>query len=458
MKDGSRIYEHTDGRWEARYRKGRKPDGSIIYGSVYGRTYEEAEKRRAEILRALAVKAENGESENAVQLFEENRNIRSYYAVTHRNKTVYPGALSEDEVQELIPYIKMCHVGLRLATCFALYMGVSGDEIAALRFSDIDAQTAKITISHVMMDAKHMPGMIVSCEERIVPIPKVVSEYVNLAYAVQSGEDRYLLTEKSVQIKSMRTARILWSRAFSAFGYEKKITPEVLRATFIRRCLENGMNFETVSFMTGLGVSVIRNKYGHFAEANPALIDALNVPSNGPNAKTKQMNLLILGAGSHGHAVYEIADKLGIFQKIRFLDDTVIDSNVIGRISDYPNFADEYPMCFIAIGNNMLRRQLAEKVTEAGYITPHLISNETSIARGVSIGRGTIVMPQATINTGAEIGDFCIIASNSMIGFNATVESFAHCDCASVVMKDCTVPGLTTVESGEIVKDTQKIS
>ena len=44
MKDGSRIYEHTDGRWEARYRKGRKPDGSIIYGSVYGRTYEEAEK------------------------------------------------------------------------------------------------------------------------------------------------------------------------------------------------------------------------------------------------------------------------------------------------------------------------------------------------------------------------------------------------------------------------------
>lgn len=458
MKDGSRIYEHTDGRWEARYRKGRKPDGSIIYGSVYGRTYEEAEKKRAEILRALAVKAENGESEDAVQLLEENRNIRSYYAVSHRNKTVYPGALSEDEVQELIPYIKMCHIGLRLAICLALYMGVSGDEIAALRFSDIDAQTGELTISRVMMDAKHMPGMIVPCEERTVPIPKVVSEYVNLVYAVKTGEDRYLLTEKGVQIKSMRTARILWSRAFSAFGYKKKITPEVLRATFIRRCLENGMNFETVSLMTGLSVPAIRNKYGHFAEANPALIDALNLPTSEPNTKTKQMNLLILGAGSHGHAVYEIADKLGIFQKIRFLDDTVTDSSVIGRINDYANFVDDYPMCFIAIGNNGLRKQLAEQVTEAGYITPHLISNETSIARGVSIGRGTIVMPQATINTGAEIGDFCIIASNSLIGFNATVENYAHCDCASVVMKDCAVPELTTVESGEIVKDTQKIS
>ena len=213
----------------------------------------------------------------------------------------------------------MCHIGLRLAICFSLYMGISGDEIAALRYSDIDAQVGELTISHVMMDAKHMPGMIVPCEERTVPIPKVVSEYVNLAYAVKAGEDRYLLTEKGAQIKSMRTARILWSRVFSAFGYKKKITPEVLRATFIRRCLENGMNFETVSMMTGLSVSAIRNKYGHFAEANPALIDALNVPASEPNAKTKQMNLLILGAGSHGHAVYEIADKLGIFQKFGFL-------------------------------------------------------------------------------------------------------------------------------------------
>lgn len=456
MKDGSRIYEHTDGRWEARYRKGRKPDGSIIYGSVYGRTYEEAEKRRAEVLRALAVKAENGESENAVQLFEENRNIRSYYAVAPRNKTVYPDPLSEDEVQELISYIKMCHIGLQLSICFALYMGVSGDEIAALRFSDIDTQARKLTISRVMMDAKHMPGMIVTCEERTVPIPKVVSEYVSLAYAVKSGENRYLLTEKGVQIKSMRTARILWSRALTDFGYKKKITPEILRATFIRRCLENGMNFETVSLMTGLDVSVIRNKYGHFSAANPGLIDLTDNSAGEP--KTKQMNLLILGAGSHGHAAYDIADKLGIFQKIRFLDDTVTDSNVIGRISDYPNLVDEYPMCFIAIGNNGLRKQLAEKVTEAGYITPHMISNETSIARGVSIGRGTIVMPQATINTSAKIGDFCIIASNSLIGFNATVENYAHCDCASVVMRDCTVPELTTVESGEIVKDTQKIS
>lgn len=455
MKDGSRIYEHADGRWEARYRKGRKPDGSIIYGSVYGRTYEEAEKRRAEVLRANSVKVEKGESESATRILEENRNIRSYYAITPRNKTVYPDPLTDKEVQKLLSYLPICSAGLQIAVCFALFMGVAGDELAALRFSDIDVKARKLTITHVMMDAKHMPGVISLCICRTVPIPKLVSKYVDLDSAVKNCGNRYLLTEKDTPVKSLRTARALFAKSFSSFGCETKITSEILRATFIRRCLENGMNFETVSTMTRLEVPTIRSKYGQFAKANTELLELVGSEEK---SASKEMNLLILGAGSHGHAVYEIAEKLGIFQKIRFLDDTVTDRNVIGKISEYPDFVDEYPMCFIAIGNNELRKQLAKKMIQVGYIVPRLISNETSIARGVSIGRGTIIMPQATINTGAIIGDFCIIASNALIGFNAMVESYAHCDCASVVMKNCTVPELAMIESGEIVKETGEIS
>ena len=47
MKVGPQIYRHSDGRFEARYRKGRKPDGLILCGSGYGRTFNEAEKKRA---------------------------------------------------------------------------------------------------------------------------------------------------------------------------------------------------------------------------------------------------------------------------------------------------------------------------------------------------------------------------------------------------------------------------
>jgi len=36
---GENIYKRKDDRWEGRYIKGRRPDGRIVYGYVYGKTY-----------------------------------------------------------------------------------------------------------------------------------------------------------------------------------------------------------------------------------------------------------------------------------------------------------------------------------------------------------------------------------------------------------------------------------
>ena len=453
MRIGAAIYQHTDGRWEARYHKGRKPDGTVIYGSVYGKTYEEAERKRAELLQSLAQRAANGESGEAAAISESNKGIREYYAAVPKGKYAFPQPLTDEDVEELIPRIRGCDPGLRLSLYFALYMGLSGEVIAVLKWSDIDPVAGTLQISYVIMDAKHMPGTVVPCEKRVLPIPKIICDLIDLPAAVKREGDRYILTRNGERVKSLRSGKILWLRALAGCGCTKSVTPETLRATFIRRCFERGINFETVSCFTGLAVPVLRAKYGHFAKAAPATLNAAFASPTPVVESGRQMNLLILGAGSHGHAVYEIADRLGIFQKISFLDDNITGGGVIGTIADVLDYRKEYPMCFVAIGNNKLRKELAEKVTKAGFITPRLISSETSIARGTAIGQGTIVMPQATINAGARIGDFCIIASNSLIGFRAAVGDYAHCDCASVVMKDCTVPSMETVESGEIVKE-----
>lgn len=46
MRVGNNIRQRKDGRWEARYEKGRDGNGRIIYGYAYGATYEEAEQKR----------------------------------------------------------------------------------------------------------------------------------------------------------------------------------------------------------------------------------------------------------------------------------------------------------------------------------------------------------------------------------------------------------------------------
>ncbi|MDT2521729.1 MULTISPECIES: tyrosine-type recombinase/integrase [Enterococcus] len=40
-KRGENIYKRKDGRWEGRYIKGRRENGKIIYGYVYGKSYHE---------------------------------------------------------------------------------------------------------------------------------------------------------------------------------------------------------------------------------------------------------------------------------------------------------------------------------------------------------------------------------------------------------------------------------
>ena len=45
-RKGENIRKRKDGRWEARYIKGRKADGSILYGYVYARKYSDVKMKR----------------------------------------------------------------------------------------------------------------------------------------------------------------------------------------------------------------------------------------------------------------------------------------------------------------------------------------------------------------------------------------------------------------------------
>lgn len=59
-KPGENISKRKDGRWEARYIKGRREDGKIIFGYVYGKSYHEAREKKNAVLGNI------GETENGV--------------------------------------------------------------------------------------------------------------------------------------------------------------------------------------------------------------------------------------------------------------------------------------------------------------------------------------------------------------------------------------------------------
>lgn len=70
-------------------------------------------------------------------------------------------------------------------------------------------------------------------------------------------------------------------------------------------------------------------------------------------------NLLIIGAGDYGQIAYEIAEAMGKFDKIDFLDDK--SQLTIGKVSDIEKFAGKYSFGIVAIGNVDTRYCLTPK-------------------------------------------------------------------------------------------------
>ncbi len=162
-----------------------------------------------------------------------------------------------------------------------------------------------------------------------------------------------------------------------------------------------------------------------------------------------QLNLLILGAGSHGRNIKEIAESLRVFSKIKFLDDKAEGEDIIGKCKDAMKFRNEYICAFVAIGDNKKRKKYAGFLKKRNFLTPSIISGSAIISPKAVIGEGVAILPQSTVNESV-IGDFCILASNSLVNNNAKVGSFSHVDCGGIILKGKKVPEGTWVKSGEI--------
>ena len=168
-----------------------------------------------------------------------------------------------------------------------------------------------------------------------------------------------------------------------------------------------------------------------------------------------RLNLLILGAGSHGQNVKEVAQNLRVFHKISFLDDTAIGEDIIGKCKDALKFQNEYTCAVVAIGDNKKRKKWTQFLKDRNFLIPSIIAPSASISPKAVIGEGVAILPQSTVNESV-IGDFCILASNSVVNNGANVGNFSHVDCGGIVTKGATVPEATWVKSGKVFSGSRK--
>lgn len=141
--------------------------------------------------------------------------------------------------------------------------------------------------------------------------------------------------------------------------------------------------------------------------------------------------LLILGAGQYGMVAKEIAEAMGVYKKISFLDDN--SSKAIGKICDFEEFADEYSEAIVAIGNTEKRMELLEKLENSGYTIPLLKHPQAYVSPSAVIGKGSFIEPLTVIHTDVNIGAGCIISAGTIVNHNAIVSDGCHLNCGTIV-------------------------
>ena len=147
----------------------------------------------------------------------------------------------------------------------------------------------------------------------------------------------------------------------------------------------------------------------------------------------REMNLLILGAGSHGQEVRELAQSLNLFRRIAFLDDSAEKTEVIGPCADLARYVHEYPIAIPAVGDHDLRMRWLEELAGAGFVLPVLIHPGAVVSPSAAIGYGTVICARATVGAGAVIGKGCIISSGATIDRNVIIPDGVHINCGQVV-------------------------
>lgn len=137
--------------------------------------------------------------------------------------------------------------------------------------------------------------------------------------------------------------------------------------------------------------------------------------------------IIIIGASGHGKVIADIVIKSG--DKVYgFLDDNPTQGPsfcgfpILGAVKNWLQYQDK--SFVIAIGDAEVRERISKEIKAEFYTAIHP-SAQISLL-DTEIGKGTVIMANAVINSSAHIGKHCILNSASVVEHDSQIADFVH--------------------------------
>lgn len=181
--------------------------------------------------------------------------------------------------------------------------------------------------------------------------------------------------------------------------------------------------------------------------------------------------LVILGGSGIGMIAASIANELGYYKVLGFLNDVLPEGTmigkynqipVIGNTNDLPKYLeDDETLIFIAYVGMQKEKTVFEKIESLNIPVKKfatLIHPSAIIPKGFcKIGEGVMMAPLSQLSPDTTIEDNCILLPNSFVGHDSTLKKFAHIATNAVVGANVVIGRACHIGSNSTIREKVKI-
>lgn len=168
---------------------------------------------------------------------------------------------------------------------------------------------------------------------------------------------------------------------------------------------------------------------------------------------------VILGSGGHAKVVVELMREAGLYEPIGTVGpcplanaETVADLPYLGDDADLPSILESgVRWAFVALGNNLLRDALLQRVSELGFLLANAVSRSASISPSAQLGRGLAIMPGAVVGAETRIADGCIVNTNAAVDHDGKLDRCCHLGPGATLAGNVHVGAMAFVATGSSV-------
>ena len=156
----------------------------------------------------------------------------------------------------------------------------------------------------------------------------------------------------------------------------------------------------------------------------------------------KQNNdVLLLGCGGHARFILSILNNNN-YKVSGFIDlgesfnsqEVIMNIPVIGCRPSLPKFSKQgFKEVILAIGDNIIRKELFTEVKALNFKTPNIIHSSAIVDQSVLMGTGNVIGPNVIIGAEVKIGSNNIFNSASIIEHQSVIGSHSHISLSAII-------------------------